>query len=61
MIRVMVMMAAEVGARGVLVRTGHGERDWRQGAAAFPDGTQAVMNLMAATVLILTEGAHASE
>ncbi len=51
-----VMMAATVGARGILVRTGHGERDWRRKAATFPAGTPAVMNLMEATSLILAEG-----
>jgi D-glycero-D-manno-heptose 1,7-bisphosphate phosphatase len=51
-----VLMAAGVGARGILVRTGYGEREWRTNADAFPEGTPVVMNLMAATVLILTEG-----
>lgn len=51
-----VMMAAAVGARGVLVRTGHGEREWRLKAGTFPEGTPVVMNLMEATTLILTQG-----
>ena len=51
-----VMMAAAVGARGVLVRTGHGEREWRQKADALPAGTPVVMDLMEATALILTQG-----
>ena len=51
-----VQMAAAVGARGVLVRTGYGEREWRTKAGAFPADTHVVMNLMAAAVLILTQG-----
>ena len=55
-----VLMATAVGARGVLVRTGYGEREWRVKADAFPAGTPVVMNLMAAVVLILTEGGSAA-
>lgn len=51
-----VMMAAAVGARGVLVRTGYGEREWRLKPDSFPPGTPVVMNLMEAAALILTEG-----
>jgi len=51
-----VLMAAGVGARGILVRTGYGDTEWRRKAGAFPPGTPAVMNLMAAAALILTEG-----
>jgi D-glycero-D-manno-heptose 1,7-bisphosphate phosphatase len=51
-----VQLGASVGARGVLVRTGYGEREWRQKPGAFPEGTPVVMNLMAAAVLILTQG-----
>lgn len=51
-----VMMAAAVGARGVLVRTGYGDREWQQKAGSFPAGTPVVMNLMEAAALILTEG-----
>ncbi|MEO6222027.1 MAG: HAD family hydrolase [Vicinamibacterales bacterium] len=51
-----VLMADAVGARGVLVRTGYGERESRLNAGAFPAGTPVVMNLMAATALILSEG-----
>jgi histidinol phosphatase-like enzyme len=50
-----VRMAATIGARGILVRTGHGERDWRHHAAALPAGTSVAMDLMAATALILQE------
>ena len=55
-----VQMAEAVGARGVLVRTGYGEREWRTKADALPAGTQVVMNLMAAVVLILTQGDSAA-
>jgi len=51
-----VLMAQTVGARGILVRTGHGEREWRRHAQTFPPGTSVVMNLMEAATLILTEG-----
>jgi D-glycero-D-manno-heptose 1,7-bisphosphate phosphatase len=51
-----VMMAAAVGARGVLVRTGYGEREWRSKADTLPPGTAIVMDLMAATSLILSQG-----
>ena len=51
-----VQLGAAVGARGVLVRTGYGEREWRQKPGAFPEDTPVVMNLMAAAVLILTQG-----
>ncbi len=51
-----VMMAAAVGARGILVQTGHGERDVRRPDAGVPAGTPVAMNLMEATVLILSEG-----
>jgi len=51
-----VQMAAAVGARGILVRTGHGERDWNERAGTLPEGTPAVMNLMEATTLILADG-----
>ena len=51
-----VMMAAAVGARGVLVRTGYGEREWRSKADTLPPGTAIVMDLMAATSLILAQG-----
>ena len=51
-----VMMAAAVGARGVLVLTGYGEREWRTKPEAFPPGTPVVTNLMEATALILSEG-----
>ena len=51
-----VQMGVAVGGRGVLVRTGYGEREWRTKPGAFPEGTPVVMNLMAAAVLILTEG-----
>lgn len=53
-----VMMAAAVGARGILVRTGHGERDLRKIDLSLPVGTPVVMDLMEATVLILAEGAR---
>ena len=55
-----VMMAAAVGARGVLVRTGYGERELRSKADTFPPGTAVVMDLMAATALILTQGDSAA-
>jgi D-glycero-D-manno-heptose 1,7-bisphosphate phosphatase len=55
-----VQMGVGVGAKGILVRTGYGEREWRQNAAAFPEGTPVVMNLMAAVVLILTGGDSAA-
>ncbi len=55
-----VLMAAAVGARGVLVRTGYGEREWRLKPDAFPAQTPVVMNLMAAAVLILSEGDSAA-
>ena len=51
-----VLMAEAVGARGVLVRTGYGEREWRLKPEAFPPGTPVVENLMEAAALILTEG-----
>ena len=51
-----VLMAEAVGARGVLVRTGYGEREWRLKADALPAGTRVVMNLMEATALILAQG-----
>lgn len=51
-----VMMAAAVGARGILVRTGHGQRDLRKIDLSLPVGTPVVMDLMEATVLILAEG-----
>jgi len=51
-----VMMAAGVGARGILVRTGHGERDLRRPDLSLPPGTPVVMDLMEATGLILSEG-----
>jgi D-glycero-D-manno-heptose 1,7-bisphosphate phosphatase len=50
-----MMLAAAVGARGVLVRTGHGERDWRLHQDALPAGTLVTMDLMGATALILQE------
>ena len=55
-----VLMAAGVGAKGVLVRTGYGDVEWRRKAHAFPPDTPVVMNLMAAAALILTEGDSAS-
>jgi D-glycero-D-manno-heptose 1,7-bisphosphate phosphatase len=51
-----VMMAVGVGARGVLVRTGYGEREWRLNRDAFPEGTPVVDHLMAATAFILSQG-----
>ena len=51
-----VLMAAAVGAKGILVRTGHGERDFRRATATIPAGTPVVMDLMEATALILSEG-----
>ncbi len=55
-----VLTATNVGARGVLVRTGYGEREWRLNRDAFPAGTPVVMNLMEATSLILAEGEPAA-
>jgi D-glycero-D-manno-heptose 1,7-bisphosphate phosphatase len=45
-----VQMAQGVGARGILVRTGHGARD---AEADLPEGTTVVTNLMEAVVAIL--------
>jgi D-glycero-D-manno-heptose 1,7-bisphosphate phosphatase len=55
-----VQMAAGVGARGVLVRTGHGERDARAADTALPAGTPIVANLMEAVVTVLAaDASHA--
>jgi D-glycero-D-manno-heptose 1,7-bisphosphate phosphatase len=51
-----VQMAAAVGARGVLVRTGYGERELRLKPGASSATTPVAMDLMAATALILAEG-----
>ncbi len=51
-----VEMATAVGARGVLVRTGYGERELRLKPDVFSTGTPVVMDLMAATALILAQG-----
>lgn len=51
-----VQMAAAVGARGVLVRTGYGERECRLRADTFPSGTEIVPDLMAAAAFILSQG-----
>lgn len=48
-----VQMAQAVGARGVLVKTGHGERDARLRAASFPAGTLVTAHLMEAVAQIL--------
>lgn len=51
-----VMMASAVGARGVLVQTGYGERELRLKPEAFPAGTPVAANLMAAAAMILSQG-----
>jgi len=55
-----VLMAAAVGARGILVRTGYGERELRRKPEVFSAGTPVVMNLMEATALILSQGDSAA-
>jgi D-glycero-D-manno-heptose 1,7-bisphosphate phosphatase len=49
-----VQMASAVGARGILVRTGHGERDLRHHSAALPEGTTIAMDLIDAVTTILS-------
>jgi len=49
-----VQMAAAVGARGVLVTTGHGTRDAALLGRALPDGTLVVRDLSEAVAEVLT-------
>lgn len=49
-----VRMAEAAGARGILVRTGYGERDARLVGAGLPEGTPVAANLMEAVAVILS-------
>jgi D-glycero-D-manno-heptose 1,7-bisphosphate phosphatase len=49
-----VRMAAAVGARGILVTTGHGARDLAQLGRALPDGTLVARDLTEAVAEVLT-------
>ena len=51
-----VELASAVGARGILVRTGHGARDARLKSETFPAGTQVAAHLMEAVTIILGPG-----
>lgn len=53
-----VMMAAAVGARGVLVRSGYGERELRLKPEVFSAGTPVVAHLMEAAALILSQASQ---
>jgi D-glycero-D-manno-heptose 1,7-bisphosphate phosphatase len=52
-------MAGAVGARGILVRTGHGERDLRHHSGHLPEGTIIAMDLMDAVTTILASPSEA--
>jgi len=52
-----VMMADAVGARGILVRTGYGERDARLVGAGLPEGTMVAADLMEAVSALLAADA----
>ncbi len=49
-----VQMAAAVGARGILVTTGHGARDLAQQGRALPEGTLVARDLSEAVANVLT-------
>jgi len=53
-----VALAAGVGARGVLVLTGHGEEERIRAGGAIPGAAFIGANLMDATSWILTESGH---
>lgn len=48
-----VLMAASAGMRGILVRTGYGERHLRDKASDLPANTLVTMNLMEAVAALL--------
>lgn len=48
-----VLMAHAVGARGILVSTGHGARDYEQMGRALPEGTKVVRDLSEAVAEVL--------
>ena len=51
-----VLMAQGVGAQGILVRTGYGERAARLVGAGLPEGTMVASDLMEAVSMVLAEG-----
>lgn len=56
-----VGLATAVGARGILVRTGHGEDAMREHAGVIPGAAHVAMNLMDAVAWILAESGHPRE
>jgi hypothetical protein len=48
-----VRMALGVGARGILVTTGHGERDYEKMGRALPEGTLVAADLTEAVAEVL--------
>ena len=48
-----VRMAQTVGARGILVKTGHGERDYEKMGRALPEGTLVAADLTEAAAEVL--------
>ena len=53
-----VGLAAEVGARGILVRTGHGEETVAAHAGVVPSAAHVAGTLMEATAWLLAESGH---
>ena len=56
-----VGLAAEVGARGILVRTGHGEETVAAHAGVVPSAAHVAGTLMEATAWLLAESGHPRE
>lgn len=52
--------AARAGARGILVRTGHGEDTIRAHGGQVPDASHVAPDLMAATSWLLVESGHSA-
>lgn len=54
-------LATSVGARGILVRTGHGEDTLKACGGALPEAACIAADLMAATAWLLAESGHPRE